>query len=275
MSLNNPLISIIIPVYNTSKYLTRCLESIIKQTYQNIEIICIDDGSTDNSFKIIKKYATKDPRIKALSQANSGQSSARNKGIKKATGKYICFIDSDDEIAPTYIEQLLNSLDNNKVLSVCGITFKKLKKNTITHAYINRLRQRHKKESFKAYILYLLAIDGRMYSSVNKMFHTKIVKTCYFDEEINFAEDTKFVLDYLKKTKGEISFVLEPLYTYNFGTETSTIVQSSTKWSNWEQSYSNLKKWVGKKPTIQEKFWLKAIYIRWRISFCRSKKRSR
>jgi len=89
-------ISVIIPVYNTEKYLKECLESIINQTLTDIEIICINDGSTDNSLDILNSYANSDKRIKVFSQKNQGQGTARNYGMKIATGDYIHFMDSDD-----------------------------------------------------------------------------------------------------------------------------------------------------------------------------------
>lgn len=273
---NNPLISVVVPIYNTSKHLPHCLNSIIHQTYQNLEIILIDDGSTDNSYQIAESYAMKDPRVKLIHQKNTGQSAARNHGIKIATGKYISFIDSDDKITKDFIEQLLLPFSQqNTSLSVCGIHYKRLKQNSVSNVYINPVRQKHKSESHKAYILYLLTIDGRMYSSVNKLYKTSIVKKISFDQNLNFAEDTKFVLDYLNQSKGEISFILKPLYIYNFGTETSTIKSTSTIWQNWQISYDNLKRWLGKTPTIKEKIWLHLIYFRWRISYLRSKIRAK
>ena len=86
-------VSVIIPVYNTLNYLNRCLESVVSQTYQNMEIICIDDGSTDGSEKIVDEFAAKDKRIIAIHQKNRGESNARNTGLRTATGDYIGFMD--------------------------------------------------------------------------------------------------------------------------------------------------------------------------------------
>lgn len=94
----NHLISVIIPVYNTSKYLEKCINSLINQTYKNLELIFVNDGSTDNSLEILNKYANTDTRIKVVSQKNSGLSQTRNKGLSYATGNYIMFLDSDDWI---------------------------------------------------------------------------------------------------------------------------------------------------------------------------------
>lgn len=99
-------ISIIIPVYNSEKYLHRCLTSAVNQTLKNIEIICINDGSTDDSLNILKEFAMNDTRIKIITKQNSGVAKARNTGLSVATGIYIGFIDSDDYVDNTYFEEL-------------------------------------------------------------------------------------------------------------------------------------------------------------------------
>ena len=268
-------VSIIVPVYNTAKYLPNCLDSIIKQTYSNLEIILVDDGSTDDSPNIVDNYAKKDKRIKVIHQKNAGQSTARNQGLKKSTGKFISFLDADDYIKPTFITDLLSHFSGQTSLTVCGIHYRRLKAHSAEDVYINPLRSRKKNESKKAYLLHLLAIDGRMYSSVNKLYLGDIARKITFDTKLNFAEDTKYVLDYLAKTNGDPTFVLKPLYIYNFGTETSTINQSAIKWQNWQTSYKNLKNWLGPHPSIKEKFWLHIIHLRWRISYVRSKRRAK
>jgi len=119
-----PLVSVIVPVYNVEKYIRKCLHSIIVQTYENIEIILIDDGSSDNSGKIIDAYASRDPRIKVVHQRNSGLSAARNKGIEVSTGDYLTFIDSDDHITKDYVEYLYSLLkkdDFRSPLALCSL----------------------------------------------------------------------------------------------------------------------------------------------------------
>ena len=100
-------LSVIIPVYNVENYLRECLDSIINQTVKDIEIICVDDGSTDSSPDILKEYQNKDSRIRIITKENGGQASARNLGIKEAQGEYIVFIDSDDFIESEMLENLL------------------------------------------------------------------------------------------------------------------------------------------------------------------------
>ena len=115
-----PLISIVTPVYNTEKYLSECLDSIFAQTMPDIELICVDDGSTDNSLNILKDYQKKHKNLKVISQKNGGPGVARNTGIDNATGKYICFWDSDDIFEPDALEKLYNQAEKNKAdITIC------------------------------------------------------------------------------------------------------------------------------------------------------------
>lgn len=116
-----PCISVIVPIYNVQDYLCTCIDSIRNQTYKNIEIILVDDGSSDNCGTICDNYATKDCRIKVFHKTNGGLSDARNYGIDKANGEYIAFVDSDDWISETmYEHMILNALKNNADIVVCG-----------------------------------------------------------------------------------------------------------------------------------------------------------
>lgn len=115
------LISVIIPVYKVEKYLRQCIESIISQTYTNLEIILVDDGSPDSCGDICDEYALNDSRIKVIHQENKGLSGARNTGIDASQGDYLCFVDSDDLVTPNYCQVLYDLLKNNEYdFSVCG-----------------------------------------------------------------------------------------------------------------------------------------------------------
>ena len=100
-------VSVIVPIYNVEKYIGKCILSIIEQTYKNIEIILVDDGSLDDSGNIADEYATRDNRIKVIHKANAGVSAARNSGLDAATGDFVCFSDGDDYVMPNYVEHLL------------------------------------------------------------------------------------------------------------------------------------------------------------------------
>ena len=119
--MEQPLISIIVPVYNAEQYLDKCVDSIVNQTYTNLEIILVDDGSPDNCGAICDEYAKKDSRIKVIHKSNGGLSSARNAGLDNSTGEYIGFIDSDDVIEPEMYEKMLKNIQNtNADVCMCG-----------------------------------------------------------------------------------------------------------------------------------------------------------
>ena len=117
---NSIKLSIIVPVYNSEKFLNKCINSLINQTIKNIEIILINDGSSDNSLNICNEFAKKDSRIKVFSQENSGQATARNVGLDNATGEYITFTDADDWVDPDYYEKLLNTALNHNADVACA-----------------------------------------------------------------------------------------------------------------------------------------------------------
>lgn len=136
------LVSIIIPVYNGEKFINRCVDSLLSQTYKNFEVILVNDGSTDNSLKIIKEYSKKYENIICINQNNQGASIARNNGIKKAKGQYIMFVDIDDYVEKDYVKKLQKTIKNNDVCisgfnRVVGdkIIYSKIPKNVIWSAF--------------------------------------------------------------------------------------------------------------------------------------------
>ena len=116
----SPRISVIVPVYNVEQYLPRCVESILAQTYENLEILLVDDGTKDNSGAICDAYARQDARVKAIHKKNGGLSSARNAGIDAATGEYLSFVDSDDWIEPDMYEKMMALMEKYGVRLVCA-----------------------------------------------------------------------------------------------------------------------------------------------------------
>lgn len=118
--MNPPAISVLVPVYNAEKYLESCLQSVVKQTFKDFEIICLNDGSTDGSAAILATWATKEPRLKILAQANKGLSAARNRLLEKARGAYVAFVDADDVLEPAYLQKLYETALSKKAeVAVC------------------------------------------------------------------------------------------------------------------------------------------------------------
>lgn len=127
MTFPAPLISVIVPVYNTAPYLRQCLDSICNQTYQNLEVICVNDGSTDNSAEILEEYAAKDSRIIVITQTNAGPSVARNVAIEQAKGEWIASVDSDDWIEPDTYEYFVRHIANSTAkVAVIGVEVLKM-----------------------------------------------------------------------------------------------------------------------------------------------------
>ena len=280
-----PLISVIIPIYNTGDSAVKLLNKLTKQGYENLEIICVDDGSKDGSFDLVaefirqSKLKNKNLNMTILCQKNQGAAGARNLGLKKASGEYVTFIDSDDEVEKTHIEDLLKSLekDPKNALSVCGYVYRRLRMQTEKNFFTNEIWTGLEEVNFRAYILSLLASDGRMYAAINKMFRLSVIKKAKVEFPVgwDFAEDTMFVLRYLKAAEeagfNRIGMVLKANYIYNYGTETSTVASSSMKFSNWQKSFQNITKWAEDKKDSAEikklkRKWLRKLYLRFKIS---------
>ena len=280
-----PLISVIIPIYNTGDSAVKLLNKLTKQSYENLEIICVDDGSKDGSFDLTAEFIrqselkNKNLNMTILRQKNQGAAGARNLGLKKASGEYVTFIDSDDEVKKTHIEDLLKSLekDQRNALSVCGYVYRRLRMQTEKNFFTNEIWTGLEEVNFRAYILSLLASDGRMYAAINKMFRLSVIKKAKVEFPVgwDFAEDTMFVLRYLKVAEeagfNRIGMVLKANYIYNYGTETSTVASSSMKFSNWQKSFQNIAKWAENKNDSAEikklkQKWLKKLYLRFKIS---------
>ena len=280
-----PLISVIIPIYNTGDSVVKLLNKLTKQSYEKLEIICVDDGSKDGSFDLVSEFIrqsglkNKNLNMTILRQKNQGAAGARNLGLKKASGEYVTFIDSDDEVKKTHIEDLLKSLekDPRNALSVCGYVYRRLRMQTEKDFFTNEIWTGLEEVNFRAYILSLLASDGRMYAAINKMFRLSVIKKAKVEFPVgwDFAEDTMFVLRYLKAAEeagfNRIGMVLKANYIYNYGTETSTVASSSMKFSNWQKSFQNITKWAEDKNDSTEikdlkQKWLKKLYLRFKIS---------
>lgn len=190
--MKNELVSIIVPIFNTEKYLDRCLKSLLQQTYKNIEIILINDGSTDSSLQICKKYVKHYKNIILIDSSNNGVSSARNQGIKKANGKYIVFVDSDDEITKDAVNIMYKKIqceDVDVVISNYAIVNKDGTKKT------NKNNKMIKYKDFLDFISY-----NMLWGPANKIVKRSKIKTL-FDENISIGEDALFWCENFKNCK--------------------------------------------------------------------------
>ena len=209
-------LSIIVPSYNTEKYLQRCLDSLTRMDEKDIEILLVDDGSSDNTGKICDEYAERFPFVKVFHQENSGVSAARNKGIKLATGKYVCFVDSDDFVNESGIKEILDSLDKNEsvpmaVHGFCKISDQEEKK----YYYPYKGNETYKIVTGKELIYSVF--NGPGYA-VAKIYKRELLDGIWFDEKLQYSEDTKFVLEVMKKCD-EALLCKQAIYCYYYDRE--------------------------------------------------------
>ena len=195
-------ISIIVPVYNTEKFVIRALKSISNQTYKNIEIIVVNDGSTDNSLEIVEKYANDDTRIKVYSKKNGGLSSARNFGISKANGKYIMFIDSDDFIDSIMVESMSEGIKSeNADLIVSGlyIDYENLNLETLSTKKVCSVAKKVITDKVEiSHESMILKKGGVIDSCCNKLYKKEIIdRYNLFMPKGEMFEDTEFNFQYL------------------------------------------------------------------------------
>ena len=213
------LISIIVPVYNVEKYLRDCLDSIACQSYKNIEIILIDDGSEDKSGEICDEYVSNDNRFFVIHKENEGVSVARNTALRFAKGEYVGFVDSDDTIEKDMFLNLYNSCkDNNSDICICNVNVFENGKNT--GAYISELvdRRYNKGEIFKD----MKNISGVLW---NKLFYAGVIKGLEFDSDIRFGEDMLFVIQSILKSN---TITAISYYGYNYNRTRAGNVMSSS-----------------------------------------------
>ena len=183
-------VSIIIPVYNSAAYLQRCLESVTRQSLDNIEIICVDDGSTDSSYAILKEWASRDNRIIVLQQANGRQGKARNTALAVACGEYIGMVDSDDYIPTDYFEQLYNTAQrNNADIAVCGMVKEKRNRNKTVISYTKEVVKEDAADKLR------LCNCPPDFHPVNKLYRRSMLErlNLRFAENVQY-EDVMFVL---------------------------------------------------------------------------------
>lgn len=209
----NELISIIIPVYNSEKYINKCINSIINQSYKNIEIILINDGSTDKSGEICDYYSRVDSRIIVKHKKNEGATIARNIGLKNSNGKYVTFVDSDDWIDKDYILNMVNIIiDKNCDLVICNNKEVYITKEEIK--YIDRKLDFKGKINICEKLEPNLFINGLVHPCWGKLYRMDLIKNNNLNfTNIKLSEDTVFNLQYLKLCK--LIYMLEDsLYFY-------------------------------------------------------------
>ena len=247
------MVSIIVPVFNAEKYLDECIKSIFRQRYTDLEIILVDDGSTDNSLSICKKYSSIDNRVVVYSKKNGGVSSARNYGIDRAKGEYIAFADADDILKPELIETLLNCLKKEQVDRVCG-GYEHLYENG--HRVYRKTRIAdglYKTESLLSVMIDDGTMSGFLFSGVYNSIYLKSIIDTYnirFRESIKYNEDGLFSFEYALHSNYMYSLRSKPLYLYRQHDE------SATKQRKKGDKYSALHDYLRRLNFDQDKYQL-------------------
>ena len=227
--MSNIKVSVIVPVFNVEAYLNESLDSILNQTLNDIEIICINDGSTDNSLNILETYAKKDKRIKIISKKNEGQGVARNVGLDDAQGEYISFVDSDDFIKKDMLEKLYNKAENNNLdLVMCKVS----SFDNETHEVNDNLWYYSLKcfDGFKKEVFNNLDTkkftDSISVTPYNKLYKRSFIEknNIRFPDKYIFEDEVFFYNVYLKAKR--ISLVDENLYYYRTNRKGSTVSKS-------------------------------------------------
>lgn len=209
------MISLIIPVYNAAQFITETIESILSQTYSDFEIVAIDDGSTDNSYEILREFGAKDTRVKVFHQENAGVSATRNAGLLLAQGEYICFVDADDVIEKDYLEKMYYAIGNSDLV-ICGFKKKNLETNEIVLKTPPVIECREFATA-KEFVQDLKFEDKGIVLNYlwNKLFKKNIIydQKLQFNESLCLGEDFVFICEYVKNCK-TIATVQAPLYIY-------------------------------------------------------------
>lgn len=217
-----PLVSVIVPVYNTEKYLSRCIDSIIRQTYSDLEVLLINDGSSDKSGTICREYADIDNRIKVINQSNQGVSKARNRGLEVASGEFVCFVDSDDWIDDTHIEGLVVSIAGNDCICEGYI-----RGNTQSILEAKRV------DLFKidGNELAVFFVNGYVHPCWNKLFKKSIIEdnNIRFPTDISISEDSLFCLKYLSCSR---MLALSERATYHYWADNAVSTLSKKVYPN-------------------------------------------
>lgn len=236
-----PLISVVVPVYNGEKYLKECVDSILQQDYTNIETILIDDGSTDNTGKIIDEYALKDNRVIPIHQKNSGVSVARNNGINISKGKYITFIDSDDFICKDYISYFYKIIIDNNV--EIALTPMPRRFNSTT----KEIQDNNKEENIRIWSGTETAEQMLYYNIViapwNKMIDNNLIKknNLKFNPKLAFGEGFNFSMDCFQRAK-RVAVGNKCVYNYRVDNPNSVMTKFSLKLINGSiESQENIK----------------------------------
>lgn len=227
----NPLVSIVVPVFNTAPYLPACISSILAQSFTDLELLLVDDGSTDGSGIICDEYAKKDSRIRVFHKENGGVSSARNLGLDHASGEWIYFVDSDDQVLPGGLQTMVDCISDDVDIVLAGYQKYDEDGNVVYEIDDRVICLMDKRESLST----LYSRHGKYYNYLTygciRLLRNKIIQkyNLRFDTEITNKEDTLFLVQYICRSNGITRFTTAPVYRYN--------LRSDSAMGAWEKGF--------------------------------------
>ena len=215
----NPLISIIIPVYNAEKYIRACLESVLKQDYKNLEIIIVNDGSTDGSGNICDDYAQKDSRIQVIHKRNEGVSAARNSALNIVKGEFVSFVDADDFVEVDFISELYMAMtEYHADVTICG------------YEKVEEIKGKYRTKKYVLDTSGIISIEDTWFHSIdsnkigcylcNKLFKKELLKNIRLRSELTIGEDLVFWVEYLKQCN-KVAYVCNTNYKYRINQQSA------------------------------------------------------
>ena len=245
---SNPKVSIIVPIYNARDYLRKCLDSILRQTYSNIEILCIDDGSTDESREIISEYSEKDSRLLSIYKDNGGESCARNTGLKMMTGEYVGFVDCDDWIEPTMLETLLSFAQMYNVDLVASTWYRDQDNSSekienlspVDKSVFGReelLNYIYRRDEYRGFAY----MWNKLYK--RKLFYDKAGYLMLFDEDLELGGDVLYLAKLVLNTQRAF-YVDDAFYHYNQRETSGCHTQVLKKREDWLEAYKRVLSYI-------------------------------
>ncbi|MBR6512944.1 MAG: glycosyltransferase family 2 protein [Clostridia bacterium] len=257
-------VTVIVPIYNSAKFLDESIGSLLKQTYENLEILLVDNGSTDNSLDVCNRYADKDKRIRVIhTDENIGTGAARNLGLESATGEYVCFFDADDRYEPRFFEKLLSAAtEKNADVVLCGYSGFREDGGTEPHSFGTEWFSDAK--SVHKYVATWFP-DGRVGFIGNKLYKTSVIK----DNNLQFPklsrlEDGFFNLDFFTYANSCV-VVSDILYNYRLSPASTVIAKHNSEYADivmtlTDSTFEARKKWNVEAPTDEVyKFYLNEL----------------
>jgi glycosyltransferase involved in cell wall biosynthesis len=274
MGMKSPALSIVIPVFNAEKVVSKIVDQILAQSFRDFELVLVNDGSKDNSLKILQGFAEQDKRVKIVNRKNGGPSAARNSGMKKASGELIMFFDADDAIEPDILQKQVAAIRKNRAdIAVCGWRVEHFSKSgkmvsshpiTLTNDFVDVNQQ-----NLKKYVLRSIGEHGQLYNLWNKIMKVDVIRknNLLFNEKLRFGEDLLFAFDFFEHAK-KMQIIPDPLYRYREASATSVFSSSSLDVDFRFENFLGLEKFAGKNPDEETKVLVNWVKFRWFGSFC-------